>query len=137
MTRDGPGTGTDTAVPAEGARTSARVGRRVRVLSALSGARRRSVMTAPGEAEVEDTGRPSTHACGTAADQLGRTSTWVLGGSVRVSLRIGPPPSRLAPPNRAEAVVHRVMCCPVVPHVRVTSAQPKISLGNAPPATRS
>src|SRR3954468_7045453 len=115
MTRDGPAVGAEVAVPAGGVRTSTRVGRRGRVLSALSGARRRSVMTAPGEAEVEDTGRPSTDACGTAADQLGRTSTWVLGGSVRGSLRIGPPPSRLAPPNRAEAVVHRVMRCPVAP----------------------
>src|SRR4051794_21112612 len=71
MTRDGPGTGTDTAVPDEGARTSARVGRRVRVLSALSGARRRSVMTAPGEAEVEGHRGGPPPARGTAATSWG------------------------------------------------------------------
>src|SRR6476661_6900236 len=113
MTRDGPAAGVDGAAPDDGVWTSTRDGRRVRVLSALSGARRRSVMTAPGMAdggghrEVLAQRRPAAGRPG----QAGRTSGWVLGGSVRVSLRIGSPPPVRCPV--AEAVVHRVTRCPV------------------------
>src|SRR3954467_4447555 len=136
MTRDDPGTGTDTAVPDEGARTSARVGRRVRVLSALSGARRRSVMTAPGEAEVEDAGEvlhPRAGARRLAGEDLDP-------GTGRLGTRIAAHRSTSLSPGAAEPRRGRRPSCHALssrPLVRVTSAQPKISLGNAPPATSS
>src|SRR4051794_38843987 len=132
MTRDGPAVGAEVAVPAGGVRTSTRVGRRVRVLSALSGARRRSVMTAPGEAEVEDTGealRPRPR-------HRGRSGGEDLGmGTGRLGTRIAAHRLTSLSPGAAEPHGGRRPSCHVLssrPLVRVTRAQPKISWGNAP-----